>query len=109
MLLDTLSDDLILLCNAVNLIVEHVHVVIERVVLLLGLDKASHDLLYACNPSCLAYLGEGVLYDTHVARVDVHQVLLVAVILHPAAHPKLKNGSRIAELSVVSCSSSGIE
>ena len=47
--LDCLADLSVLLINGINLAVKHVHIVVERVVLLLCFDEGSHDLFDVAN------------------------------------------------------------
>ncbi len=61
----------VLLLDCVNLIVQHVHVVVERVVLFLCLDKCGHNLLNVFDPSGLGDLVERVLNHAHVPHVHV--------------------------------------
>mmetsp|Transcript_60 Transcript_60/g.68 ORF Transcript_60/g.68 Transcript_60/m.68 type:complete len:288 (-) Transcript_60:288-1151(-) len=101
MLVNFTFDHLVLLLNHVDLAVEHVHVVVEGVVLLLSLDEGGHDLLRGRNPRRLLDLLESVLNDLHVPYVHIHQALLLLIVVGPLLKAQLEKGHRVGKLSLL--------
>ena len=85
----------------IRLVRQLIHVVEERIVLLLRLDKRSHDFINGRDSSRLLDLLEGVLDDLHVAEVLVHQTLFLAVRRDNLGEAKLEDGERVLELPVL--------
>jgi hypothetical protein len=95
--LDFLLDLLVLLLDHVNFAVEHIDVVEERDVLLLGLDEGRHDFLRRGDSSGFLDLLEGVLDDLDIADVHVHQVVLLFVVGLPLLKTAFQEGRWVGE------------
>ena len=98
MALDMPCNDLILLIDGIDLSIEHIDIVVEGVVLLLGLDESGHDLLNVLDTCGLSDLVERILNHLHVPHVHVAELFLLAVVLGPAVEPQLKDCGRVGEL-----------
>ena len=72
MSLDGLTDLPILFIYRIDFTVQHVHIVVEGVVLLLCFNESSHYLLDVTYPRGFTDLGERVLNDLHVTHKNVH-------------------------------------
>lgn len=81
--LDFIFDELILLFDHVNFRINLVNIVVERVVLLVGLDESGHDFLDRANAGLLLDLAEGIFDDVYVTDVHVHEVLLLFIVVSP--------------------------
>jgi len=80
---DLFLNVLILLIDDVNVGVEVVDVVNQRVVLLLRLTESRYDF-FARTDSCLLLdLVEGILDDLNVSHIHVHKLLLLLVAGEP--------------------------
>jgi hypothetical protein len=97
MLRDVLPDDLVLLRNGINLIIEHVDIVIEGIVLLLSLDKGGHDLLCVLDTRRFGNLMKGILDDFNVSGVGIHEALLLFVIVGPFCEAELEQGRGVSK------------
>lgn len=80
LLFNFLRDLLVLLFNHVDVRVKHVHVVVQRVVLLFSFNECGNDFFDAANASGLFNLFEGVFNNLHVSGVHFHQNALFFVI-----------------------------
>ena len=83
------------------LICQLIDVVEKRIILLLCLDKRSHNFIDSCNSGRFLDLFEGVLYDFHVAEVLVHQSLFLPICRNDLGEAKLEDGERVLELPVL--------
>ncbi len=80
LLFNFLRDLLVLLFNHVDVGVKHVHVVVQRVVLLLSFNECGNDFFDAANAGGLFNLFEGVFNNLHISGVHFHQNALLFVI-----------------------------
>jgi hypothetical protein len=96
--LDLITDLLILLINHIDVRVKRVHVVEERVVLLLSLDEGGNDLLNRADTSSLLNLVEGVLDHLDVTGVHIHERALFSVLGLPSLETGLHKSYRVGEL-----------
>jgi len=78
-LVDLLANLTVGVFKLVCLIRQLVHVVQQRVVLLLRLDERSHDFFNSRDTCGLLDLLKGILNYFHIAQVLVHEPLLLAV------------------------------
>jgi hypothetical protein len=77
---DLSLDITVLFRNRVDLAIQHVHVVVQRVVLLLRLYESRHYFLSRRDTCRLLYLNKRILNDLHITVVHVHEVLLLLVV-----------------------------
>lgn len=97
--LDFLLDLLVLLLNHVNLGVDLVNIVEQRVVLLVSLDEGCDDFFDRSDTCLLLDLGESILNDVDVSNVHIHQVLLLFVIVGPLLESQLEKSCGIGKLA----------
>lgn len=90
MVLNFLANLLVLLLDHVDVGVQHVNVVVKRVVLLFGLNKSRYDFLDRTDTSGLFNLAEGVHDDLDVTGVHVHKCTLFLVVGLPALETGLQ-------------------
>lgn len=95
---DLLFDLLIAFLELVILRVEHVDVVEETVVLLLGFDESGNDLLDVGDSRCLLDLVKSIFNDLDISQVLFHQLSLLFVRLSDFIEPSFQNYDRIGEL-----------
>ena len=98
MTLDMLRYHPVLLVYRVDLRVQHVHVVVEGVVLFLGLNECGNDLFDVLDPRGLSDLVERIFDHLHVPHVHVTELFLLAIVLGPAVKSLLQDGYRVGEL-----------
>lgn len=87
----------------IGLSVEHIHIVLKTVVLLLSLDKGGNDLLDVRDTSSLLDLIEGILDDFDISQVLVHELSLLLVGLDDLIQSPLSNYDRVGEASSLVC------
>jgi hypothetical protein len=95
MALNLLFNVLVLLLNHVNVRIEHIDVVIKRIVLLFCLDESRYNFFNTGNTSLFLNLFKSILNDLHVSNVHVHKVLLFKVVCLPAGKTGLKESGRV--------------
>lgn len=98
--LDLLFDIDVALFEMVVFGVERIHIVEQRIVLLLCLDERRHDLFDVRNTSGLLDLIECVLDDLHVSQILVHQLSLLLVSLNDFVEATAKNDDGVGKLSL---------
>lgn len=86
----------VLLFELISVCSEQVNIVVERLVLLLGLDERSDDFLRGRDASRLLDLFEGVLKDLHVPQVLRHQSVLFLVSGDDLRQAQLENLNAVA-------------
>ena len=97
--LDLSLDILVLLFDHVNLRVQHVHIVVEGVVLLISLDESGHNFLDRANTRLLLDLVEGILDDIDISNIHIHQILLFFVVVGPLLQSKFEEGGGVGEFT----------
>jgi len=90
-----LLDGLVLLFDDVDFVVECVHIVVQRVVLLFTLAEGSNDLLVCRDSSLLLDLLKSVLDNLNITDVHVHQVLLLFVVQEPFLESDFQKSGRV--------------
>ena len=98
MALNVPGNDLILLVDGIDLSIEHVDIIVEGIVLLLGLNEGCHDLLNILNARRLSDLVERVLDHLYIPHVHVAEMFLLTVVLGPAVESQFKDCGRVGEL-----------
>jgi len=81
---------------------KHINIVIQRIVLLLSLNKCGHDLFNVGDARRLLDLVEGVLNDLHIAEILVHQLSLFFVGVNNFHQSALKNNNRVRKVRTFS-------
>lgn len=97
--LDLFFNLFVLLLNHINLGVNLVNVVIQRIILLIGLDEGGDNFLNGSNTCLLLNLSESVLNDIDISNIHIHQVLFLFVIVCPLLQSQLQQGSWVRELT----------
>lgn len=82
-MLDLLTNFLVLLVDHVDVRVERINIVEQGVVLLFRLDEGRYDLFDGADTSLLLDLIKGVLDNFDVAGVHIHQSALFPVLRLP--------------------------
>ena len=77
--IDLFFDFLVLFIKLVRLRAQIIHIVIQTIVLLLGLNERLHCLFDRADTCALTDLVKGVLHCGHVLDILVHQFLLAFV------------------------------
>jgi DeoR/GlpR family transcriptional regulator of sugar metabolism len=80
MAFDFLFNSLILFFNDVNVAVEVVNVVDQRVVLLFGFAESRYDLIVGADASPLLNLFKSILNNFDVSNIHVHEFFLFLVV-----------------------------
>lgn len=98
--LDLHLDFLVALFEVIVLGVERIHIVEQRVVLLLSLNERRHNLFDVRNASGLLDLIESVLNDLDVSQVLVHELSLLLVRLDDLVEAATQDHDGVRELSL---------
>jgi len=106
MSLNFLKNLLILLFNHINLGINLIDVVIERVILLVSLDKGGDDFLNGTNTGSSLNLSESIFNDVYISNIHVHQIFLFLIVSGPFCKSQLQKSGWVRKLT--SSSSRGI-
>ncbi len=79
---------LVRLLNSIDLCIQHVHVIIEGIVLLFSFDECGNNLFYVFDACSFRNLIEGIFNDFNVSHVHITQLLFLSIVLSPAVQAK---------------------
>ena len=111
MSLDFRFNIFILLFNHINFRIEHVDVVVKRVILFFSFNKGCNDFLSGWNSSLLFDLRKSVFDNIYISNIHIHQIFLFFIIASPFLESKFQESDWIRELSgwyscgILQCSS----
>ena len=66
------ADNFVLVVDDIDIAVQHIHIVLEVVVLFFRLDESRYDFLNRRNTSCFLNLIKSVLNHLHITCVHIH-------------------------------------
>lgn len=81
----------------ISVLVQQVHIVIQRMILLLCLDESSHYLFNVLDSSGFLDLFKSIFDNTGVSHVLIQESFLFFVSWNNFAESQLKNGNRVSE------------
>jgi len=99
MSLNFLKNLLIVLLIHINLGINLIVVVIERIILLVSLDEGGDDFLYGTNTGLSLNLSESIFNNVHISNIHVHQILLFLIVSGPFLKSQLQKGGWVRKLT----------
>ena len=100
---DLLGYVFVLLFNHINVRVEHIDIIKERVVLFFSFDKSRYYFLNRADSSSTLNLVKSVLNHLNITFVHTHQRRLFSVVGLPVGKTRLHQSDRVREFLLTSC------
>ena len=90
---------IIALLKQISLCAQHVHIIVQTIVLFLCFNKWSHSLLNRANPCCFFDLIKSIFHSTHITNVLIHQLFLTFISCDNFCQSEAQHVNMVTELT----------